>query len=203
MRYLIFLLSVFLTFIACDPIDPSQKYQYESKPAYTWGYAQYFGAFYADYNNLNPNFSVSLLSDSLYVNNSGELAGLGQYLYIEDIFAPIGSTTLPAGTYKADSTGKPFTFYPGVEFKVDDYKINTGAYIYYFEKKQAFTAMKHISSGYFTVQIAENKHIINCKFTLSDSSKIEGSYADTLLHLDYSRPDLEEVPRKKTPFIIR
>jgi hypothetical protein len=199
--FLIVLAICFL--VSCDPIDPKAKYEYESIPVYTWGYAEYYGAFYADYKNYNSNFAISLFSDSLQVTSAGSLAGIGQYLYIEDVFAPAGSAFLPAGTYKADSTGLPFTFYPGENFPVDNYEINVGTFIYYIEKKKAFTAMKHISSGYFTVQIADSKHIIQCKFTLSDSTKIEGTYADTLAHYDYSKPEFEEVPRKKNPILFR
>lgn len=196
MKKNIFWLISIILLVSCKPDEPKAKYVYELNPHYSWGYAEYYGAFYADYNNSNNVLSLSLFSDSLTLTNTGELNGLGQYLYIEDIFVPGNVKYLAEGTYKSSESGEPFTFYPGRQFPVDEVKVNVGAFMYYFEKNKSFTAMKHISRGSFTVKITDLKHIVDCDFVLSDSSKVTGSFVDNLRHIDFSSQAVD-VPRHK------
>ncbi len=196
MKQIIFCLISIILLVSCTPDEPKAKYVYELNPNYSWGYAEYYGQFYADYKNTNNVLSLSLFSDSLALTNNGELAGLGQYLYIEDIFVPNNIKYLAEGTYNSSESGEPFTFYPGQQFPVDDVKINVGAFLYYFEKNKSFTAMKHISRGSFTVKITDLKHIVDCDFVLSDSSKVTGTFTDTLPHFDFSS-QIVELPRHK------
>lgn len=182
---------------ACKPDEPVAKYQYETKPHYSWGYVDYFGAYYADYKNTNNVLSLSLFSDSLKVNDAGELEGLGQYLYVEDIFVSPPSIFLPEGDYVSSTSEKPFTFYPGVKYPVDDVTVNVGTYMYYIEKNKSFTTMKHVSRGTFNVKIVDNKHVITCNFVLSDSSKVEGTFTGELPHIDRSIEVIAETPRQK------
>jgi len=174
-----------LFFLSCKTDDPALKYTYETNPHYSWGYAEYFGSYYADYNNNNNVLSLSLFSDSLYVTN-GNLSGLGQYLYIEDIFVPSDSIILPAGNYVSSELGEPFTFYPGRQYPVDDLKIDVGAFLYYIEKNKNLTVIKQVSKGSFTVKIIGSQRKIDCNFVLSDSSKVTGSFSNTLPHYNSS-----------------
>lgn len=196
-RTLYFLIAILL-FVSCKPDEPKVKYVYEPNPHYKWGYAEFYGAFYDDYNIKNNVLALSLFSDSLKVNE-GNLTGLGQYLYIEDIFVPSNDTILPAGKYVSSESGEPFTFYPGRQFPVDVLKIDVGAFMYYIEKNKSFTAMKQVSRGSFTVKITDSIHTIDCDFVLSDSTKVTGSFTDTLPHFDFtSHP--AGVPRHKIKF---
>lgn len=192
----ILLLVLVLSMYSCKYDEPKAKYAYETNPKFSWGFVSYFGAYYNDYNNTNHVVSLSLFTDSLRLN-AGKLEGLGQYLYIEDVFIPANKQILPPGTYVASEKGEAFTFYPGKQFQVDEYKINDGAFIYYFEKLKSFTAMKHIVRGTFDVAIADNKHVITCNFVLSDSSRIQGSFNAELPHFDLSNQRLLELPRRK------
>lgn len=198
MKILLKLLAVTFILLACKPEEPKVKFQYETNPNYSWGYAEYYGPYYLEYKNNNNVLSLSLFSDSLNVVD-GNLNGIGQYLYIEDIFVPKESILLPEGKYVSSSTGEPFTFYPGEQFPVDEFKIDVGAFLYYIEKNKNYTAMKQISRGSFTVKIIDSKHIINCDFVLSDSTKVSGSFKDTLPHFD-SSSQLVGVPRHKIKF---
>lgn len=194
-QFVVFLLSAIIL-VACKPDEPKAKYVYEAKPHYNWGYAEFYGPYYSDYKITNNIIALSLFSDSLKVSKAGELSGLGQYLSIEDIFVPSDINYLPEGTYISSKSGLPFTFYPGEQFPVDELKIGVGANLFYFEKNKAFTIKKYISRGSFNVKISENKHTINCNFVLSDSSKVEGTFTDTLPHFDFSLTKMNGSRRK-------
>jgi len=199
MKNTLFLALIVFVVGSCTRYEPSLKYKYEVNPHYSWGYAEYYGAYYSDYKNTNNVLSLSLFSDSLKVND-GNLSGLGQYLYIEDIFIPADSIILPEGKYEASESGKPFTFYPGRKFPVDDYKIDVGAFLYYIEKNKSFTAMKQVSRGSFTVKITDSKHTITCDFVLSDSSNVTGSFTSELPHFDMSTQPAS-APRHKLKIV--
>ncbi|OIP82265.1 MAG: hypothetical protein AUK44_08080 [Porphyromonadaceae bacterium CG2_30_38_12] len=177
---------VLLLLHACVGNDPAPKFAYEANPAYTGGYVEFFGPYYAEYKNNNNVISLSIWSDSLHVNDQETLVGFGQFLSIEDIFVSPTSHFLPAGIYRASESGEAFTFYPGKKIEVDAMSINTGAFIYYFEKIVKYDIQKYIANGSFEVSIAEGKHTIKCNFTLADSTKITGVYSDSLLHFDQS-----------------
>jgi hypothetical protein len=185
MKLLLKILTVSFLLTACKPDEPTAKYQYEANPIYSWGYAEFYGPYYTDYNNKNNVISLSLFTDSLAVID-GNLSGLGQYLYIEDIFVSANDTILPEGKYVSSASGEAFTFYPGEQFPVDEFKIDVGSFLYYIEKNKNFTVQRHVSRGSFTVKRTDLKHTINCDFVLSDSSKITGSFTDTVPHFDFS-----------------
>jgi len=190
------LLAISTLLVSCKPDEPRPKYQYERNPHYKWGYAEYYGPWYAEYNNNSNVLSLSFFSDSLDVNNDGELSGTGQYLYIEDVFIPADSIILPEGKYVSSESGLPFTFHPGRQFEVDELKIDVGAFLFYKEKNKNYSVMKQVSRGEFTVKIADSKHIITCDFVLSDSTKITGTFTDTIPHFDFSAKP-KNAPRQK------
>ncbi len=185
MKKILILPIVILLFAACKPDEPSIKYGYEENPHYSWGYAEYYGPYYDEYKIENNVLSLSLFSDSLKVVE-GSLSGIGQYLYVEDIFIPKDSVLLPVGKYSSSSSGAAFTFYPGEQFPIDEMKIDVGAFLYYIEKNKTYTTQKHLSRGSFTVKIINSKYKIDCDFVLSDSSKVTGSFTETLPHFDSS-----------------
>lgn len=113
-----FIFVILGQFVGCKPDEPRYQYKYNDKPVYSWGYAEFYGSFY-NYAEIPQNVvTLSLFSDSLFVNDEGSLAGHGQYLFIEDIFISANDTLLPSGVYKADTTAAPMTFYPGELFAV-------------------------------------------------------------------------------------
>lgn len=191
---LILLLVVFA--YSCKTNDPEIKYKYNTNPSFTWGYTEFYGAYYSDFKIPNNVVSLSLFSDSLDMNNQNELVGLGQYLFLEDIFISANDTILPAGEYKIANNGKPFTFYKGEEFKVDDLKYNIGSFILYIEKNKLFTVQRFISGGSFKViNQGDNQQII-CDFTLSDSTKIKGNFNTELPYFDQSLKKTSGEPRQ-------
>src|SRR5665647_2652906 len=97
---ILFLLLTILQ-VSCKNGEPIQPYTYETNPHYSWGYAEFYGAYYADQGikNLNNTFSISLFSDSLKLTNEGALAGYGQYLFLEDVFVSPLTTKLSIGKY--------------------------------------------------------------------------------------------------------
>lgn len=185
-KHIIFFLLLFLVVYSCKTNDPEIKYKYNTEPSYKWGYAEFYGAYYSDFKIPSNVVSLSLFSDSLDLNNQGELEGLGQYLFLEDIFISANDTILPDGEYKIANNGNPFTLFKGEEFKVDEVKYNIGSFILYIEKNKLFTVQRFISSGSFKVSNQGDNQQITCNFTLSDSTKIKGSFNAKLPYFDQS-----------------
>ena len=195
-KYIIFFLLLSLVVYSCKTNDPEIKYKYNSNPSYTWGYAEFYGAYYSDFKIPSHVVSLSLFSDSLDLNDQGELEGLGQYLFLEDIFISANDTILPDGEYEIANNGNPLTFYKGEEFKVDEVKYSIGSFILYIEKNKLFTVQRFISDGSFKVSKQGDNQKITCDFTLSDSTKINGSFNAELPYYDQSLKSTPGTPRR-------
>ena len=198
MKNLIFVLlfsSVF--FVSCKTNDPALEYKYNTNPTYSWGYAEFYGSYYSEYMNDNNVISLSLFSDSLFVDSTGSLDGIGQYLFLEDIFISPTDTILPNGVYEISKSEAPFTVAPGEKFKADNNEYVIGAYIYFIEKKSNFSVQKLISRGSFTVESMNNTRYIDFNFVLSDSTKLEGKFSAELPHFDQSIVTPPSSVRKK------
>lgn len=199
-------LSAYLTIIvvfilqSCGDTSPRFKYKYNLSPVYTEGYAEFYGAYYSNAGFDNNVVSLSLFSDSLTVEN-GALAGNGQYLFLEDIFVAKTDTLLRPGRYNAAKTGQAFSFFPGEVLLIDKSEFAVGSFIFYKEKRKSFSVQRYVSYGYFDISYAGNKHVFSCNFTLSDSSKITGSFNATLPYFDQSSEVTAGAARKKTKLI--
>jgi len=185
-NHLILSLFVIILLSSCKGGEPNQPHVYDSNPQYTWGYAQFYGAYYADVQNTNNVLSVSLFSDSLYINEVKNLVGQGQYLFLEDVFVSASDTLLPEGTYKASESGKPFTFSPGKNYVVDEKVYTLGATINYFEENANMSTVKLIADGSFTVHRKGEIYTVVCNFVTDDSIQLKGSFTGTLPHEDES-----------------
>lgn len=190
-------LLVLVSLVSCGKYEPTLVYKYNTDPKYTWGYAEFYGAYYSDIQNNNNVISLSLFSDSLYVNNNGNLAGNGQYLFLEDVFVSPTDTILPNGVYKVSKDKTPFTMYPGEQIEIDDAKYVIGSYIYFIEKNSNYSVQKLISGGSFTVSNLSDTHLLSFNFVLSDSTKLKGSFTAMLPHYDQSFSKASGIPRRK------
>lgn len=186
---LIFAVLGFLL-ISCVGNPPNAQYVYNTSPAYTWGYAEYFGPYYKTENkNLNNVISLSLFSDSAFlkINKIGNLVGTGQYLFLEDVFVPNTDVFLPPGTYTIDETGKPYTVAPGKNDTVDNHVFPIGAMISYFEENTALSTQKLITGGMFTVSRIGKRYNMIFNLKTADNKELKGSFtADSLVHFDQS-----------------
>ena len=184
-NFLIILVATFLT--SCGGGQLNQQLVYEKNPQYTWGYAEFFGDYYFPENgNKNNVLSVSLFTDSLKINEVGNLTGLGQYLFLEDIFQAATDTLLQTGTYTVNNSGLPFTVAPGKNDTVDNTVYPIGAYISYYEFNAANSTLKIITGGSFTVGISGNNYTIACNFKTSDGLDLKGTFNAVLPHIDQS-----------------
>ncbi len=199
LRFILIML-VAMSFISCETPEVPE-YVYESNPKYTWGYAEFWGAYYADYYNNNHVLSVSLFTDSLDITVENSLAGFGQYLYLEDVFISPNDTILPEGEYRIDDSGEAFTIAPGEQLEYDGQKFDVGAMIYYIEKNSALSKVKYITDGKMTVYHIGEKTLIVCAFTLNDGKELKGRFEYHLPHFDFSE-QYEGMPRK-TPRKVR
>lgn len=192
----LFLVLVFVSVVSCRSNEPKFEYKYNLNPEYSWGQAEFYGTYYADVDiDLNV-LTLSLFSDSFYVYNQ-QLAGFGQYLFLEDVFIPLGDTILPDGVYRADTLAQPFTFFPGEQLKVDGNSFDVGAFIYYIEKRSAFSMMKYIARGQFEVKTIGGVQSIVCDFVMSDSTKITGKFSGQLPYFDQSLPTVHADERMR------
>lgn len=182
----IFIFALILT--SCGGGQLNSPLVYERNPHYTSGYAEFFGDYYYTENaNKNNVISLSLFTDSLKINDLGNLTGLGQYLFLEDVFQGSTDTLLKQGVYKISNSGLPFTVAPGKNDTVDSEVYPLGAYISYYEFNAANSTMKLISSGFFSVSLSSaGIYSIVCNFKTSDSLDLKGSFTATLPHINQS-----------------
>lgn len=172
---------------SCTTDSPGSPYVYQSNPQYTWGYAQFYGTYYSNYQIENNVLSVSLFSKELSVDKNGALIGYGQYLILEDVFLAPTDTLLHAGTYKVSATHEPFTFFDGRKIKQGKIEIPTGAYINYIEADPTKNKVKLIIGGSFTVSIENDTvYSISCDFTTDDNRSLKGNFKGVLPHFDES-----------------
>jgi len=186
-KVLFFIFAVLL--LSCKGSEPNPPYSYEANPHYAWGYAEFYGAYYANQGVkiLNNTFSISLFSDSLGLTNKGALVGYGQYLFLEDVFLSTFTTKLSAGKYTINESAKPFTVFAGKNDTIDSEVYTIGAYISYYEQNTAKSKIKLISSGSFDVKMVNDSvYNIVCNFKTSDSLKLIGSFEAVLPHFDQS-----------------
>jgi len=197
---LIFLVSLLTS---CGGGQLNQQIVYETNPQYSWGYAEYFGAYYKPENgNKNNVLSVSLFTDSLKINTVGNLTGLGQYLFLEDVFQSPTTVFLEAGTYTVNNSGLPFTITPGKNDTIDNEVYPIGAYISYYEYNAANSTLKTISKGSLTVSLMNDSvYNIVCDFKTSDSTVLKGHFTATLPHIDQSLSITKSGIRKKLMYI--
>jgi len=187
MKYHITLSLLVLSFLAsCKGGESNMPYVYESNPNYNWGYVQFYGSYYSEYHNTNNVLSVSLFTNSLKLNDERSLIGLGQYLFLEDVFVSASDTLLPSGTYKVSDSGEPFTFSPGSNYIVDEKVYTLGTTINYYEEKSTLSTLKMITYGSFTVSQQNGKYTIVCDFVTNDSSELKGTFTGELPHYDES-----------------
>ena len=181
----------------------NQQIVYETNPQYSWGYAEYFGAYYKPENgNKNNVLSVSLFTDSLKINSVGNLTGLGQYLFLEDVFQSPTTVFLEAGTYTVNNSGLPFTIAPGKNDTIDNEVYPIGAYISYYEYNAANSTLKTISKGSLTVSLMNDSiYNIVCDFKTSDSTVLKGRFTAKLPHIDQSLAITKSGTRKKLMYI--
>ena len=198
---LLFVFVALLTSCGGSPLNSSLVY--ETNPQYTWGYAEFFGDYYGGYKNENNVLSISLFTDSLKINDLGNLTGLGQYLFLEDVFQAPTDTLLREGTYQVNDSGLPFTIAPGKNDTVDNAVFPIGAYISYYEYNAANSTLKLITSGTFTVNRNGNTYNIVCNLKTSDNLELKGKFTANLPHIDQSLAAPAAVIRKKLNYIRR
>jgi len=195
----ILLVSCVILLTSCVKGELNPQIVYEKNPQYSWGYAEYFGAYYTPENgNKNNVLSVSLFTDSLKINDLGNLTGLGQYLFLEDVFQSPTVVFLQEGTYTINNSGLPFTIAPGKNDTVDNAVYPIGAYISYYEYNAANSTLKTISKGSLTVnKVNDSTYNIVCNFKTSDSTVLKGDFKAALPHIDQSLSSSISGIRKK------
>lgn len=184
MKQLTIFILTFL-FIGCNPRE-YYHYDYESKPVFTKGYAEFWGPYYQKYGVDANICSLSLFSDSLIVDSLGNLTGFGQYLYLEDIYYGLNSPFLQEGEYEISMDRDSMSITPGQQMEVDGMKFEIGAKLYFIEKDSKYSIMKKIEGGTMTVSYLDSLTQINFVFEMEDQTMVEGSFKAVLPYYDYS-----------------
>ncbi|GAB1416829.1 hypothetical protein MASR2M117_22350 [Paludibacter sp.] len=193
----ILVILIVLASNSCEKKEPF-VYKYESAPVYTWGYAQFWGQHYVNYEVEENVLSLSLFTEGLYLDKNNSLNGNGQYLFLDDIFVQKGDTVFPEGEYLVlDSIGAKIIS-PGKLYEVDGIKKDIGAYIYFIEKNENFTKRKFIKSGKMTVTKSDKVLRFEFDFVLDDKSELKGYYITSkLIIYDESVSTKSDVSRFK------
>lgn len=197
MNKLILLLWSVVLLSACRPRE-YHKYEYETNPAFSWGYAEFWGPYYAKYDVEANVSSISLFSDSLSVDSTGALTGFGQYAYLEDVFYNVNYLFLPEGEYQVSKSSDTLSIAPGEELDIDGTKFDTGAFLYFIEKDANYSVKKQIVAGTMTVAYQDSLTVFDCKFELDDETEISGTYRAVLPYIDYS-----SIVSGSGPFFVR
>lgn len=183
-----FYFLVFLSFLlaACINNEPKEPYIYEKNPQYTWGYAVFYGDYYAEYGNENNVLSISLFTNGLGINENNYLIGTGQYLYLEDVFVTPTDTLLPDGIYTIDKSGESFTISPGEHLSIDGVIYTVGATITYLDIYLLNPVEKLITEGTMNVSRQDTIYTISCNFKTDDNLELKGNFTGILPHFDQS-----------------
>jgi hypothetical protein len=176
MKNLKTILLFIIPIIACSCNNSPAPYLYETNPHYTWGQAIFYGADYADYGYCENILSLSLFTEQLdTINNGTQLAGIGQYLYIDEIFLEPADSLMPEGIYTISSEIGKKAITPGGIFEVDGTKYSIGARIYYLEPNEDKNIILYITEG--TMAVTKNKNSaynITFDFRTKDGKALNG-----------------------------
>lgn len=182
---------------SCGSGQLDSTYVYDSDPNYSWGNTEFFGNYYGSYGNKNNVISLSLFSDSLKINDIGNVTGTGQYLFLEDIYVSKTDTLLPAGAYIVNDSGLPFTVSPGKKDTIDNEVYQQGAYISYLENNSINSTIKLITSGSFIVSVQGLKYNIAFDLKTADSKVLKGTFTGQLPNYGGSAGLKESFPHKR------
>lgn len=187
------LIIAFIILVSSSEKKDTPVYVYETRPAYTWGYAEFFGDYYSMFGIRENVITLQLLTNELFVDSTSNLKGNGQYLYLEDIFISPQDTLLPVGFYTVQESADSFSIAPGVEIENDGMKFDAGAMVYFIEKNELFSVKKFVTSGTMQVRYSGTATRLDFDFVLADTTRIKGYYEGELPYFDARYP---EVPRK-------
>ena len=152
MKY-IYILIIAVIAGGCSRYVPSGKQGMPKE--YTTAYEEKYGKCYDSipYNVV----ALDLYSEGLSLNKENRIQGTGYNLYLSDIFV---EDTLAPGTYRSDTSAKPFTFLPGRDYEGTPH----GMYLLEIEDDKVLR-IQVLDSGYVFIRDTTNGQI-DCAFTL-------------------------------------
>jgi hypothetical protein len=187
LNLLLLVCYAWLTF-SCENNNPPSPYVYDSEPKYTRGIQTFHGSYYKKYNYPSNVISLSLYTDSIRFDDNGSLTGVGQYLFLEDIFVQPTDSCLQEGIYVVSNSAESFTVLPGKLDTVGDQIFPIGSRISYYEKDPSKSLGKFITSGTFTVshEISNQDTIYSIAFNLftSDKLPLKGTFKAPLVTIN-------------------
>lgn len=176
MKFLKTILLIISVLVLHSCNNSGAPYLYERNPHYTWGQAVFYGADYYEYGYEENILSLSLFTEQLdTINNGTQLTGIGQYLYIDEIFMAPSDTLLAEGIYSVKSEIEKDAITPGSIFELDNNKYSIGARIYYYEPSETRNIIQYITEGTMTVKLNNNStYNIEFDFKIKDGKVLNG-----------------------------
>lgn len=157
------LILLLVSLCACQRTNyiPAQRVSTEFNRCYI----RYHAAYYDTTRIAAHVLSLDLYSDGLDLDSTRKhMQGTGTNLYLSDVFIPNEQTTLPAGTYVADTTGLPMTFLPGKDFEGTP----NGAYILLVANNEVGSITLCTDS---TMAVIYEKDTLDIRFRLRKTDK--------------------------------
>lgn len=225
MKLKLFCFAIMILMFGSCKNEPRQPYIYETNPKYTYMGIGFYDKYYEKQGLDIPNyvFSFTFLSDGMLNEDSTEIVGYGQQLYIEDFFVsdymmkPIFDSLLKGvdltqrqildclkGEYKAsgkvgdENYGDSLTFAPGQHQKIDSLTYILGARVNYVEKDDFYSKQRLITDGTFVI----DENGISFDLVMEDGEKLYGSYESIAedeekdIELKYSKTREKEVLKR-------
>lgn len=181
---------------SCEKKAPLAQFAYEKNPQFVWGYAQFYGNYYANYDIPSNVLSLHLFTEGLTVQE-GKLIGKGQYLVLSDVFIQPTDTLLPIGAYTTSDKGEPMTYFGGKSFKVNRENLPTGAYLNYLTSHVINNKTAIFTSSAVTVQLKNDSlYIISIEGLIDEKTPIKGTFEGVLPHIDQS---VKPISHRKLP----
>lgn len=185
----ILILLLLILCCGCEKNTPIASFAYETNPKFTWGYVQFYGNYYHNYQLSNNVLTLHLFSEGLTIEE-GKLIGKGQHLVLSDVFIQPTDTLLPIGTYTTSDKGEAMTYFDGRNFKMNKDDIPTGTYIHYLTDNAFNDKTALLTQSNLTVQLKNDSiYIISIEGVLEEKSKtvLKGIFEGVLPHIDYTQ----------------
>lgn len=181
MKFRLFTFGLWILSLTSCNNEEVVVYTYNTYPRYTWGVSTNYGQEYASKGVEQVVFGIQLYTDSLKLNAGLQPEGVGQYLYLEDVYAPSGSETLPEGTYQADTAHTAFHFAVGGTEIYDGQVFEMGSYIRYYEKNANKSLRRFIRSGTMRVEKGDgNVYRLIFDLVTDDRKPLKGEFYGVL-----------------------
>ncbi|MEA4937034.1 MAG: hypothetical protein VB102_10385 [Paludibacter sp.] len=150
--------------LSCQVTVDQRVFTFNQAQASNWGNL---------YGSGNNNFTLSLLENSLSLDEEGYVVGEGNRIFI-DFYLPLTQNTISSGVINISSGEENYTFYPGNIIEDQGESFPIGTLLINYNSNNATIML--IKDGTFTITRNEDNFIIEGEFTLETNEIIQFRY---------------------------